>query len=459
MLRRLLLGVALWMLLPSAPALAQPALSAEIVSWQIVGLDSNDPTGSAPELFLIQAQVTNTGTAPATGSNAVLTLGSLSPNPCAPADCISLASSPTDSLGTIGPGGTADAFWTVRVAKTAAAIGTSTPITVTVSANNAPSVVATQSDRNPPPCGTTPTPGGSLLVEGLISQARNDVISYSVSPGVQLPDGSWEVVRGSSFTVTVIADTATAYDEISVPATVDPSGAVTPTSVSFSYELGTPSDDDIYTLNAGGQVTANYSYDASALGTVRLSQLIYDCSGNSFHYNSDYLADSLTIRVVDGPPSIALTKSSSPSGQVDPGERVTFTIAYQNTGGSATNFVITDVVDPALTDIVVANGGTFNPATRTITWVVGLVPGGASGSVSFSAVVDDFAGGRTITNVATGDSDQTDPVSTPPLRITARPTTPVTGVAAEVLAILGWAMIGFGDVLSSRRLERIELNR
>lgn len=458
-LRASLLALFVFWLLPALPAYAQTTLSAEIVSWQVIGLDSNDPVGGTPEFFLVQAKITNTGGEPATNAAATLSLGALSPNPCAPADCISLVSPASDSLGTIAPGATVDAFWTVRVAKTAAAIGTSTPVTITASATNAPTVTATQADRIPAPCGIPDTPGGTLFVQRLISQARNDVLSYSVSSGVQLPDGSWEVTQGTTFTVNVVADTATAYDEISVPATVDPTGTITPLSVSFTYQLGTPSDDDIYTSNAGGTVNASYAFDASALGTVSLSQLIYDCSGNSFHYNSDYLVDSVTIHVVAPPPAITLTKSSVPSGLVDPGQSVTFTIAYRNTGGPATNFVIMDVVDPLLTEIVPGAGGTYDPGTRTITWNVGSVPARASGTVSFRAAVDDFAGGKTITNVATGTADRMAPVTSPPLRITARPTTPVTGAQAPLLAILGWAAIGFGDALSSRRLERLRLRR
>lgn len=436
----------------SSPAFAATTLTAEIVSWQIIGLDSNDPTGGTPELFLVQAQVTNTGAEPATDAFATISLTS---PPCGSVDCVTLVSASTDQLGTIAPGETVDAFWTVRVAKTPLAFGTVTQVEVTAGASNAPTVIATQVDRAPPPCGSDATPGGTLLVEDLISQSRNDVISYTVSPGTQRADGSWEIPQGSSFTVTVIAQTATNYEEISVPATVDPEGTITPTGVSFTYELGTPSDDDIYTLNAGGQVTAVYEFSATSLGTVTLSQLIYDCSGNSFHYNSDYLIDSVVIHVV-GTPAITMSKTSSPSQSVAPGDQMTFTINYSNTGtGDATNFVITDSVDPNLTNVTVADGGVYDPAMRLITWNIGTVPAGTSGSVSFTATVGDFAGGLTIRNFAVGVADGLDPVQTTELRIAVQETIPVTGLPSALLAILGWAALGIGDVLNSRRIESL----
>ena len=441
------------------PASAAAALSAEIVSWQVIGLDSNAPATSPPELFLVQAQITNTGDAPATN---VTTTLAMNPPDCGGVACITLVSSPTYAIGTLAPGETGDAFWTVRIAKTAAALDTTTPITVTAQADDLAPVTATQVPRDPP-CGSNSTGASELFVESLISQSRNNVLSYSVSPGVQLPDGTWEVVQGSDFTVMVVANTATEYSEISVPAVVDPSGAITPQSVSFTYTLGTATDDDIYTLNAGGEVTAQYVYRAASLGEVRLSQLIYDCSGNSFHYNSDYLVDFITIRVVAPPtvvngqpdpqPNVTLAKSSSPSGTVDPGEKVTFTISYANSGpGTATGFVISDQIDPNLTNIQPGPGGAYDPSTRTITWMIGTIDSQGSGSVSFTAFVDDFAGGKTIRNVAVADADQFDPLSSAEVLLTIPETTPVTGVPAGLLAILGWSLIGAGEVLNRKRI-------
>ena len=448
-----ILAIVTGLLLVSAltyPAVAQTTttLEAEIVSWQVIGLDSNQPTTAPPEVFLVQVKVTNTGVATATNTFATLTLGTLSPNPCDPAACISLISPATQSVGSVAPGQTTDVFWSVRVARTAAAFNSITPITVEVGADNAPVVQAPQVDRIPAPCGTTDTPGNTLLIEDLISQARNDVISYTVTPGTQLPDGSWEVPVGSNFTVQVLADTATNYEEISVPAIIDPSGVLTPLSTNFSFELGTPTATDIYTLNAGGQVTAEYLYRASSVGDVSLSQLIYDCSGNSFHYNSDFMTDSVIIRVIPGPPEVTLVKSVTPESPVDPGTTLTFTISFENSGsGSATNLVITDVIHELLVDVTPFDGGIWEPETRTITWNIGTLSPGDSGSVRFQATVDLSADDETIPNVATADADQFDPITSETITVTVPPALPLTGLPLVILAILGFASIGIGSSL------------
>lgn len=448
--KRALVTALIAMLVPlvlAAPAQAVTTLTAEIVSWQIVGLDSNDPTAAQPEFFMVQAKVTNTGAEPAPTTAANLSFGAPTPTDCG-GPCIFLVSPATYTIGTLAPGQTADAFWTIRVAKTAAALGTETPVTVTATSGNSAPVTATQQPRtglcNPG------TPGGILRVESLISQNRNEVISYTVGPGTQRPDGSWEVVLGTSFDVTVLAHTATTYEEISVPAIVDPSGTITPVSTNFAYEFG-GTDDDIYSLGAGGNVTAVYSYSAASIGTVTLSQLIYDCSGGSFHYNSDYRVRSVTIHVVGAPsvPVLNLNKTSVPSGSVSPGSRIDFSIAYSNSGPvSATNVVISDVIAAGLIDVQVRDGGTFDPASRTITWNIGTVPAGSGGTVSFSAVISPDASGS-IFNTARATADAIAPVSSPPLRLTIG--IPDTGATAStVLVVLALACIGAGLSLRSR---------
>lgn len=439
--------------LVSTPAYAATTLSAEIVSWQIIGLDVTQLATSEPELFMVQAKVTNTGTEPATTTEATLSLGAVTPTDCGGGPCIFLVSSPTYSIGTLAAGATADAFWTVRVVKSVAAVGTDTAITVTASAANAGSVLATQVARTG--LCSPDTPGGVLHVESLISQNRNQILSYSVSPGTQRVDGSWDVVVGSTFVVTVIAHTSTTFQEISVPAIVDPSGVIVPLTTDFTFQSGA-TDDDIYTLNAGGDVTSLYGYRASSVGDVSLSQLILDCSGSSFHYNSDYGTAPLTIHVVAAPvappvaslPVISLTKTSSPTSTVDPGATVTYIIGYINTGTAATNFVISDVIDSSLNNVVPANGGVFDATNRTITWTIGNLAAGATGSVSFTATVDDLAGGKTIANLARGDADGIDPFPSNRIALVVNQTLPNTGIDWPIQLIMGWSSIGFGLALS-----------
>ncbi len=90
-----------------------------------------------------------------------------------------------------------------------------------------------------------------------------------------------------------------------------------------------------------------------------------------------------------GNENLTATKSASPASgsSVVSGQLITFTINYSNTGATAPAFgvVITDTVDPLLTNIVPLNGGTLSG--NVITWNVGTVPINGSGSVQFTANV------------------------------------------------------------------------
>ena len=106
-----------------------------------------------------------------------------------------------------------------------------------------------------------------------------------------------------------------------------------------------------------------------------MNSLIYDLSGGSYHYNSDYSGPGATINVtaveqVD----LSLTKTDS----VDPvtaGNNLTYTLTATNAGPSvAHNVSITDAV-PAGTSFVSASGG-GTLAAGTVTWSIGdLAPG------------------------------------------------------------------------------------
>ena len=104
--------------------------------------------------------------------------------------------------------------------------------------------------------------------------------------------------------------------------------------------------------------------------------------------NSTYNRTSNTVVVsVFVAPDIALTKSANPLN-AKTGDTVTFTVAYVNNGGNANNVAITDAI-PAGSTLVpgsISTGGSF--ASGTITWTIGTVAAGASGSVSFQVTVN-----------------------------------------------------------------------
>ena len=102
--------------------------------------------------------------------------------------------------------------------------------------------------------------------------------------------------------------------------------------------------------------------------------------------------------------------------EAEPGDTLTFTIFYKNTGTmNATNVTITDEIDANLENVVPDDAGDYDPDTHTITWNIGTVAAGEGGSVYFTArIVSPLPHGTVIENVATIDSDQTDPVDTEP---------------------------------------------
>ena len=95
-----------------------------------------------------------------------------------------------------------------------------------------------------------------------------------------------------------------------------------------------------------------------------------------------------------------------PEGQVLPGDTLNFTVEYENEGeGIAFGIYFTDTLDEDLDDStlvigpvistqngsVIAGPGTYNPSTRTITWLVGEVGPGEGGFANFSIKVKSSA--------------------------------------------------------------------
>ncbi len=111
-----------------------------------------------------------------------------------------------------------------------------------------------------------------------------------------------------------------------------------------------------------------------------------------------------TVFTVTSAPNLTTSDKSyvdSNGGSVQGGDKLTFLIHPRNTGNSpASNVVVTDVVAPQLTQVVVT-GGTFNAATSTVTWnaIPSLLPGDKPPELTFTAVVDKAtASGTLISN-------------------------------------------------------------
>ena len=120
---------------------------------------------------------------------------------------------------------------------------------------------------------------------------------------------------------------------------------------------------------------------------------------NSYIFNTVTIIDDAKVRDeatdvirVHAEPILSLDKTNQPDGEVKPGDVIKYTMCFANTGnGNATGVMLTDVI-PVNTTYVAgsATGGgvTYNEATRTLTWDVGLLGLDITKCVTFEVTVN-----------------------------------------------------------------------
>jgi uncharacterized repeat protein (TIGR01451 family) len=121
-------------------------------------------------------------------------------------------------------------------------------------------------------------------------------------------------------------------------------------------------------------------------------------------------ANASSATFVDTPrPAFAIQKDG---GKIvlDPGDQVTFTLDYANTGNyTATNAIITDTVPDGFTVVRAGSGVT---GTGIVTWSIGDVAAGATGFVTLTLEAGNpFTWTNPTTNTVTLDSTQTGLIS------------------------------------------------
>src|SRR5437588_2072631 len=402
---------------PSA-AHASPVLTITPRTWNVVGLDSNAPS-SGPDLFPVGARVCNTGDASATAGSAQLAWDSSN-------TFINVDGSSTISLGDVAANQCADAYFHVRVTKDAAAFAMTRAYHITASSTGASDV-------------STPS-GRELYVEHLISQNRNAVNSVT-STAIDQPASSTTpahatVFLGHTYTFTVNAKTATqGYEQLEafesftnpmfritgVQATyASPTGA-TNTSVyadacGWDNTVGSPTYRScIGPANypggkAGGNpITVTYTVVATATGSGTLQALIYDFSGSSFHYNSDFMSATSEVNFdVIKAPDLAI---SSTHTTLTEGQPATYTVDVTNVGDYPTSgpITVTDTLPTGVTYTGASGSGwtcTANGQVVTCTSAGPLAPG-ASAPTTADVTVDQHPPASN-TNTATVNNSSDD---------------------------------------------------
>jgi len=200
---------------------------------------------------------------------------------------------------------------------------------------------------------------------------------------------------------------------------------ITTSSASITAAIKTGTGDPTATL--GGTTTV-----AATSGVATFTDLTINRAGTGYQLTATSggleSADSDPFDIT-AEPALTIEKAGEPD-TVDAGGEITYTITYGNSGLSdATGVVITDTIPDNTTykDGSATGGGTYDDATRTVTWNIGNLPAETTGQqVSFTVVVDDSVneGGVVTNDTYSIDCNETDSVAGDPVETTVNDTEP-----------------------------------
>src|SRR6266851_4644399 len=372
---------------------AYAGLTITPTTWNVIGLKSNDVT-SGPNSFQVGARVCNTGATAVTNVSSSFVWDSSNA-------FINLSGPSTINVPSLAAGGCVDFYYSAVVTRTSSAYNTTRGYHITVTGDSVASV-------------STPTPR-ELYVEKIISQSRNSVNSIT---------GPTTVYVGQTYNYTVNASTAPGgYEQleafldlsniifqvqaIATTYTAPPGGTNdkfyadacgwdnNPLSATYRSCIGPANYSG---GKAGGTIVTTYTVKVLSTGNTTASTLIMDFSGSSFHYNSDYGIQVISITSL--PPPLTLSKIA-------------------NTG--PVNYTLPDFVDtppssPA-TPTYVAGSSFFNGASipnpvtsgSTRTWTGSfLVPAGQTRDLTYQLVMPNTPGTYVNTAIAHSNEFQID---------------------------------------------------
>lgn len=430
-------SITLW---PFSPAIATPLLNIQPISWNVIGLDSNN-VNVGPNVFMVGARVCNVGSTPASnitvkffkdgGSSYVNLQGS---------DTLTLASLQNGSTskppGNTGstPNNCSDFYYNLVVARNTNAYSTTA---ANPSVPN-PTAVQYHIEASATGVGTISTPlNRELYVEKLISQNRNSVISIT---------GPNTVIVGQTYQYTVQGNTATnGYEQLVFSANF-PNILFQILSVSSTYSAPAGTTNNAIYADAcgwdpiigytppqgtyrsckgpynypggktGGSFTTVYTVKVLSAGSATITNLIYDYSGSSYHYNSDLGTGVNAITVTAVNPSIGpdLQIIKSDSGNLTLNQNGQYSLKVTNVGQISTSgtITVTDTLPTGLNYVsatgTAINGTNWNCAYNTTNRTV-TCPNTGSLAINASSTIS-----LTVTPTATGTITNTGTVAYTP---------------------------------------------
>ncbi len=353
-----MLVIALW---SSSVVYAAAALTITPITWNTVGLDSNN-VNVGPNLFPVGARVCNTGDA--TANN--VTSSMIWDTTDAYID-FRLGSLTSLSVPSLAASECTDFYYEVEIARDSNAYDHVREYHITADSTET-ALITTETPRQ-------------IYVEHLISQNRNGINDVKLD-GVSIPaGGEMNLVVGNTYIIELDGFTATqGYNQlesfINFPNIIFQVLSVSTTYSADSNTTTVPNPNDTQYANAcvwdedpnsptynncignsldkaGGNVTMLYTVKILSGGgtTQTLNTLLYDFSGSSYHYNSDFSTGARIANIID-PADFPITKSFSPDTIFVNGiSTLTITLGNPTSATvSAYNFT-----DPLPTNVVVAN--------------------------------------------------------------------------------------------------------
>ncbi|MFQ5909327.1 MAG: hypothetical protein ACE5IJ_01230, partial [Thermoplasmata archaeon] len=299
------------------------------------------------------------------------------------------------------------------------------------------------------------TADGTLLV----NYATMDFKDVNGNPQDQLDDYANVTVTAPTMTISKAADVESADpgDTIVYTITYENTGTGTATDVVIEDTIPShttlvetdPAYDEIdgdtitwllgdMSGGANGTITVTVTVDAQTPDETVLTNLVTlnydDANGNPYPEESD------NAIVIVSAPIVTFSKVADVD-YADPGDTITYTLSYSNTGtGLATDVVVVDTI-PAETTFMSSDPAYTSQDGDAYTWYIGDLSSGSSGTITIQVQVDvGTPDGTELVNYATLDHSDANGNPYPQLEDSA-----TTTVTAPIMTVGKAADVGYAD--------------